>query len=119
MKWCGPRICTRVAFRTSLSRKLSQRTEIFARPCLPEKTVLFPRFASEFLCKEPGGFAVMAFLRVLLLRLHVDSARLDGAQFVAANPPVEDFLSAGCGIEFPPSFVLHQRDRIGPLLVAN
>jgi len=56
---------------------------------------------------------------VFALGVHISAANADGSQLVHADPPVEDFLLSGRGIEEPFSLVLDQGDRKRPGIQAK
>jgi hypothetical protein len=62
---------------------------------------LLAGLAGELLCIESRWLAIMASLCVFLLSAHLDAADANRAQFITADSPKQDFLSACRGIESP------------------
>ena len=75
--------------------------------------------AGDLLCIDAGGLAVMPRRRVLLLRIDVDLAHLDGIELIAPDAPVENFLRARGGVEAPHVALLHDGNRHRPVFVAD
>ena len=55
-------------------------------------------------------------VEVFLLRLDIGQHHPDCGQFVAPDPPINDLLRPGPGVEVPPAIGLHDRDRQRPVV---
>ena len=54
-----------------------------------------------------------------MLRGHVGIERAEGSEFIASDSAGEDFFPSGGGVEPPATTVPDERDREGPLLIAD
>ena len=61
----------------------------------------------------------MDLLRIFLLGIVIAAADFDGDQFIFPDVPVKDFSTTGLRIEVPHSTLLNDRNRCGPILVAD
>ena len=91
-------------------------------PCSdrPVKPIGLAFAADELLgiFENPVGVAV--FHRIVALRIDIGARRLDRLDLVLANPPVEDLLKPGLGIEGPLAVLqLSQREGERPDFIAK
>src|SRR5665213_1757665 len=82
----------------------------------PIQAVMFALVAVEFLGVLRGaGYAGGLGVKIVF-GIHQIVQRIDGLQFILANSPVQNFLSAKIGIEIPFVTSLHKRNGHGPVL---
>ena len=86
---------------------------------LPVQAILLSRCADDLLRILVHSRIIANFRCVFLLRLDVNVAHLDCVQFIGANAPKQDFLTACRGVELPFAVPLDQRGGHGPLLVTH
>src|SRR5713101_1967176 len=81
---------------------------------VPVQTIVSTFIADQFLSKLAGEFTWRA-RKILFLRIDQISARVHGGQFISADAPKYDLVSARGRVEIPRTVALHQRNRKGPV----
>src|SRR5262249_33449962 len=56
---------------------------------------------------------------ILMLCFDVTAADFDRIEFITADAAKQDFLSSGLGVEVPLAGNLHERNRKGPVIIAD
>src|SRR3954447_22908721 len=109
----------RVALLDRLGHSFADRPSRGSIRILPIQTVLFSGSADQLLRVLVNSGIVVNRRGILQLRLDVSTAHLKGVQFVGADPPEENLLPAGLGIEIPFARFVDDGNRQGPIVFAN
>src|SRR5262249_51779540 len=83
------------------------------------EAVALPRRAGDAARVVEQAVRVWVHAVVVLLRVDVSDAGLHRGALVAPDPPRDDLVVAGVGVEAPARRLLHDRDREGPAVVAD
>ena len=89
------------SFLDGLGSEGAQGALSLAPLCLPVETILLSLCAREGLGVFEEAVAVPVGARIFPLCIHVGQADLDGAEFVSADPAVQDLMFALLRIEEP------------------
>jgi hypothetical protein len=98
---------------------LSQRSTESPVGIAPDEAVLLSLAADDLLRVLVEARAVVLLEGVLVLRVDVIAARLDGSQLVFPDAAVEDFLPPGLRVEEPLAVPADDRERQRPVLVSD
>src|SRR5580704_16807868 len=113
------RLADGVALLQRLGDGIANRAARCAVRILPIQAVLFSRSTEDSLRVLIYSGIIVNLQSIFLLGIHKTTADLKGVQFVGANPAKENFLPARLGFEIPFAILLDQRNRHGPLFLAN
>src|SRR4029077_12260238 len=109
----------RVALLQRFGDPLSHWTSPGSIRVLPRQTIMFPRCANDSLGVLVHLGIVVFLLSIFLLRFDETTANRNRVQFVGADTPIQNFLTALLGIEVPLAVLLHDWNRERKIVVSN
>src|SRR4029453_2500348 len=116
VKWLTP-LC--VALLQRFGDFFSNWTSPRSVRVLPRQTIMFPRRADDSLRVLVVLRIVVFFLGILVLCLVETPANGNRVQLVGTDTPIQNFLTAGFGIEVPLALSLHDWNRKREIVVSQ